>query len=155
MGLIHIYWKTKNRLLIDAYRLPCLLHLYCKWQQQKKKTITSGASSEHITKLKQSIILRCPWFDHKSWPNVRLNLFARPSCCIFLIFFRSKNWPKNLSQEISFKFKKTKGWARHGMLLKGTRISTLHLRFKGTFTALKIQSTLIEREGSVQLTSSY
>jgi hypothetical protein len=30
-------------------------------RNKKKKTFTSGASSGHITKLKQSIILRCLW----------------------------------------------------------------------------------------------
>ncbi len=52
------------RLLNGAYRLPCLLHQYCKRPQQKKKEkkpITSCASSGHITKLKQSIFLRCLW----------------------------------------------------------------------------------------------
>ncbi len=55
-----------NRLLNSEYRLHCLFHQHCKRLQQKKKgkkPIMSGASSGHITKLKQSIILRCLWVE--------------------------------------------------------------------------------------------
>ncbi len=51
---------------IKEYRLlksPCLLHWYCKWPQQQKKKRKeeaypwkAGASSRHITNLRQSIL---------------------------------------------------------------------------------------------------
>ncbi len=58
----HPQTSKKYRLLNGTYRLPFLPHQYCKWLQQRKKEkkpITSGASSRHTTKLKQSILLRC------------------------------------------------------------------------------------------------
>ncbi len=37
-------------------------------KKKEKKTITSGASSGHITILKQSIILRCLWLGRQIGP---------------------------------------------------------------------------------------
>ncbi len=62
------------------YRLlksPCLLHQYCQWpQQQKKKRIEeaypqkAGASSRHITNLKQTIL---ETFDIYGWAPLKVN----------------------------------------------------------------------------------
>ncbi len=41
-------------------------------KKKEKKTITSCASSRHITKLKQSIILRCLWL-HQLQTKTKLN----------------------------------------------------------------------------------
>jgi hypothetical protein len=43
-------------------------------KRKEKNIITSGASSGHITKLKQSIILRCLWVQHHDYATPPLTL---------------------------------------------------------------------------------
>ncbi len=93
--------SNKYRLLNGTYRLPCLLHQYCEQPQQKKKEkkpIMSGASSRHITKLKQSILLRCLWL------KLAPNFISNSNDSIFNFF--SPEMGLNFSPEVELKVTK-------------------------------------------------
>ncbi len=60
---IYAFLGISVRRKIDCLmtRTACLFCFISTVNDRNKKTITSGASSGHITKLKQSIIIRCLW----------------------------------------------------------------------------------------------
>ncbi len=57
----------------------------CSKKKKEKKPITSGASSRHITKLKQSILVRCLWL--KLTPN----FISNSKDSIFNFFHRKRD----------------------------------------------------------------
>ncbi len=69
-------YTSKNT---DCLRAPCQLHQYCQWPQQQKKKrkeevypLKAGASSRHITNLKQSIL---ETFDIYVYPRIMCRIF--------------------------------------------------------------------------------
>jgi hypothetical protein len=63
----HTHLRNIDCLTARTTCLVCFISTvngHSKRKKEKKPSITSGASSGHITKLKQSIILRCPWCRH-------------------------------------------------------------------------------------------
>ncbi len=62
IGAVHRHLR-KDRQINGSYCLPCLSNQYCQWPlQRRQKCLEScGASSGHITKLKQSIFFRYLW----------------------------------------------------------------------------------------------
>jgi hypothetical protein len=57
----HRHLRNMDCLMVRTTCLVCFISTVngCSKKKKEKKPITSGASSGHITKLKQSILLRC------------------------------------------------------------------------------------------------